>query len=326
MMRWPISLEDVYAAERRLRPHLPETALRSYYALDEAVGHAIAVMVKHENHQPTNAFKVRSGVSAVAALSEVERAVGLISATRGNHGAGLAWAGRKLGAPVVICVPRGNNPDKNALIRGFGAELIEGGDDYDGAIDVAIRLQKQRGLIMVDPTNDKQVLAGAATVTLEMLRQDPGLQVLVLAVGGGTQALGALTVAKTLAPTLRVYAVQSERAPAMHDAVKTGRPHPTPAAQTFADGIATRGVYEMTWETLREGLSGFVTVSEAELAEAVRVILAKTHNLVEGAGAAGLAGLMKLRHELTGKRVGVVLSGGNLDLATLRAILNEQIR
>jgi threonine dehydratase len=325
-MRWPISIEDVYAAERRIRPHLVETALRSYQPLDELVGHGIQVVVKHENHQPTNAFKVRNAVSAVAALSDGERAQGLITATRGNHGAGLAWAGRKLGAHVTICVPRGNSPDKNEAMRGFGAELIEAGDDYDSAVEAAIILQRERGLHMVHSTNDRDVLAGAATVTLEILRQEPQLQVLIVSVGGGSQALGALTVAKALAPMLRVYAVQSERAPAMHDAVKTGRPQPAPNADTFADGIATRGVYEMTWETLREGLSGFVTVSEAELAEAVRVILAKTHNLVEGAGAAGLAGLMRLRHELTGKRVGIVLSGGNLDLATLRAIVNEQIK
>jgi threonine dehydratase len=326
MMHWPISIEDVYAAERRIRPHLTETPLRHYAPLDEVVAHGIHVAVKHENHQPTNAFKVRNTVNAVAALSDGERARGVIAASRGNHGAGLAWAGRRLGARVVVCVPRGNSSDKNDAMRGFGAEVVESGDDYDSAIEVAARLQKQRNLTLIHSTNDKQVLAGAATVTLEMLRQDTELQALVVAVGGGSQAVGALTVAKAVAPTLRVYAVQSERAPAMHDAVKTGRPCAGQSAETFADGIATRGVYEMTWETLREGLSGFVTVSEAELAEAVRTVISKTHNLVEGAGAAGLAGLMKLRHELAGKRVGIILSGGNLDLPTLRAILNEQIK
>jgi threonine dehydratase len=326
MMRWPISIEDVYAAERRIRPHLVETPLRAYPPLDDVVGHGIQVVVKHENHQPTNSFKVRNALNAVAALADAERVRGVIAASRGNHGTGLAWAGRQLGAPVVICVPRGNSPDKNEAMRGFGAEVLENGDDYDSAVDVAARLQKNRGLTLIHSTNDKHVLAGAATVTLEMLRQDPGLQALVVSVGGGSQALGALTVAKALAPTLRIYAVQSERAPAMHDAVKTGRPQAAPTADTFADGIATRGVYEMTWETLREGLSGFVTVSEAELAESVRLILSKTHQLVEGAGGAGLAGLMKLRKELTGKRVGIILSGGNLDLPTLRAIVNEQIK
>ncbi len=325
-MRWPISIEDVYAAERRIRPFLGETALRDYAPLDEVVGHGIRVVVKHENHQPTNAFKVRNAINAVGALSDGERKRGLIAASRGNHGLGLAWAGRKLGAPVVVCVPRGNSADKNEAMRGLGAEVIESGDDYDGAVEVATRLQKQRSLTFIHSTNDRQVLAGAATVTLEMVRQEPELQALVVAVGGGSQALGALTVAKALAPTLRVYAVQAERAPAMHDAVKTGRSHAGQTADTFADGIATRGVYEMTWETLREGLSGFVTVTEAELAEAVRLVVGKTHNLVEGAGAAGLAGLMKLRHELRGQRVGIILSGGNLDLPTLRSILNEQIK
>jgi threonine dehydratase len=326
MMHWPIAIEDVYAAERRIRPHLSETPLREYAPLDELVGHGIRVAVKHENHQPTNAFKVRNALNAVAALSGLERVRGVVAASRGNHGAGLAWAGRRLGAPVVVCVPQGNNPDKNDAMRGFGAELIENGIDYDSAIETAARVQKERGLTLVHSTNNKQVLAGAATVALEMMRQDPELQALVVAVGGGSQAVGALTVARALAPMVRVYAVQSERAPAMHDAVKTGRPQAGQKAETFADGIATRGVYEMTWETLREGLSGFVTVSEAELAEAVRALVGKTHNLVEGAGAAGLAGVMKLRHELAGKRVGIIMSGGNLDLPTLRAIVNEQIK
>src|SRR6516225_6580929 len=126
-MRWPISIEDVYAAERRIRRHLVETALRSYQPLDDVVGHGIRVVVKHENHQPTNAFKVRNAINAVAALGDAERRRGVIAASRGNHGAGLAWAGRKLGAPVVVCVPRGNSVDKNEAMRGFGAEVVESG-------------------------------------------------------------------------------------------------------------------------------------------------------------------------------------------------------
>jgi len=177
----------------------------------------------------------------------------------------------------------------------------------------------------VHSTNEAQVIAGAGTLAAELLEQAPELDALVIAVGGGSQAVGALVAARELRPGLRVYGVQAERASAIHDSWHRGTATPAARADTFADGLATRGVYEMTFDALREGLAGFVTVSEAELAEAMRLYLRHTHNLSEGAGAAGLAGLVKLRRELAGKRVGVVLSGGNVDLATLRRVVNREL-
>src|SRR6185295_7289386 len=145
-----ITWDDVLAARRRLAPHLSVTPLRRYAALDEAVG--LRVLVKHENHLPTNAFKVRNGVSFMTALPAEQRARGVIAATRGNHGAGLAWAGAELGVPVVLCVPHGNNPEKNAMMRGYGAELIESGRDYDEAVEVATRIARERGLVIAHST------------------------------------------------------------------------------------------------------------------------------------------------------------------------------
>jgi threonine dehydratase len=325
MAAWPISFEDILHARRRLRPHLPPTALRDYPPLDEAVGAGIRVLVKHENHQPTNAFKARNGLAVMTALDAEERGRGVVAATRGNHGLGLAYAGRLLGVPVTICVPRGNNPEKNEALRGYGAELVEDGRDYDDAVEVANRLVRQRGLRLVHSTNDGDVLSGAATLSLEILEERPDVEALVIAVGGGSQAVGALTVARALKPSVAVYAVQAERASAIHDSWLARRPLEKPSADTFADGLATRKAYELTLTPLIESLAGFVTVSEAELAEAVRLLLRTTHNLAEGAGAAGLAGVLKLRDTLAGRTVAIVLSGANIDRETLRKILTKKL-
>ena len=324
-MSGPITIDDVHRAAERIRPHLSPTPLRDYAPLDAVVGGDIRVLVKHENHQPTNAFKVRNGVSAVAALDEGARRRGVIAATRGNHGAGLAWAARRFGVACVVVVPHGNNREKNAAIRGFGAELVEAGVDYDESVATAEELTRSRGLTIVHSTNDRDVLAGAGTLSLEIVQAAPELDAMVVAVGGGSQAVGALTVARALAPKLRVYGVQAAGAAAMHDAVKSGQPRTYDRADTFADGIATRAPYAMTYPALREGLAGFVTVSDGEIAAAMRTLLSTTHQLVEGAGAAGLAGLVKLRDELAGRRVAIVLSGGNVDLPTLRRVVTEAL-
>src|SRR5436190_16103499 len=170
-MTWPITYDDVVAARRRISSHLSPTALRHYPALDVEVGAGIRVLVKHENHLPTNAFKARNALSLMTALDPAQRSRGVVAATRGNHGAGLAWAGEQLGVPVVVCVPHGNNPEKNAAIRGHGAELIEAGRDYDEAVEVAQRLVRERGLVMAHSTNDATVIAGATTLSAELFEQ-----------------------------------------------------------------------------------------------------------------------------------------------------------
>lgn len=325
MSFWPVTLDDVREAQRRIRPHLPPTPLRSYAPLDAAIGAGIRVWVKHENHAPTGAFKVRNALAVLTAMPEDARRGGIVAASRGNHGLGLAWAGALLGAPVTVCVPLGNNPEKNEALRGLGAEVVEEGRDYDEAVPVADRLVRERGLTLVHSTNHPQVIAGAGTITLEMLEERPEIETLVFAVGGGSQAVGGLAVARGLRPDVTVWAVQAERASAIHDSWHAGASISKPAADTFADGLATRNVYPATFGALREGLAGFVAVSEAEIAEALRLLLRTTHNLAEGAGAAGLAGLLALRDRLAGKVVGIVISGGNIDEATLRRVVDREI-
>jgi len=322
---WPIEFSDVLEARERIRPHLPPTPLRNYAPLDHAVGNGIRVWVKHENHNPTNSFKARNAMSILAVLPAEARKRGIIGATRGNWGQGLAWAGGLLGISVTVCVPIGNNPEKNAAMIGFGAELVEEGRDYDESVEVAERLVRERGAMMVQAVNDPLVVAGAATLTLEILEERPDIEAIVVAVGGGSQAVGALTVVREIAPAVRVYGVQAERAAAIHDSWHAGRVITLPSADTFADGLATRQPYELTFPALRLGLSGFVTASESEIASAVRLLLSTTHNLAEGAGAAGLAGLSRLREELSGRRVAVILSGGNIDSATLGKVVAREL-
>ncbi|MEW5848219.1 MAG: threonine/serine dehydratase [Myxococcota bacterium] len=321
----PITMRDVLEARDRLAPYLQPTPLRQYGPLDAAVGPDIQLFLKLENHHPTESFKVRNALSALTALTPDEKRRGVVAATRGNHGLGLAYAGRMLSIPVTLVVPRGNNPEKNEGMRAQGARVVEEGRDYDEAIGTAQRLVEQEGLCVVHSTNNRHVLAGAATLALEMIEQQPRLDAMVFAVGGGSQAVGGILVARELAPSLAVYGAQSEAAAATHDSWHARKPLQKDRADTFADGIATRATYTMTFDALLHGLRNFVTVSEREIADAVRLLLHKTHNLAEGAGATGLAGVIKLRRDLAGKRVGVVLSGANIDAATLRRVMTGEL-
>ena len=322
---WPITFADVLAARERIAPFIATTPFRHYPLLDELVGGGTSLLIKHENHQPTCSFKIRNGLSFVTGLDEDERARGVVAASTGNHGQGVAYAASLLAVRATICVPRGNNPEKNAAMRGWGATVVEEGRDYDEAVEVMLRIARERGMAVAHSTNDPRVLAGAATMSLEMLEQSGGLDAIVVAVGGGSQSVGALTVARELAPALRVFGAQCAGASAIHDSYHAKTPLQTDRADTFAEGVATRQPYALTYATLCEGLAGFVTVTDEELADTIRMILKLTHNLVEGAGALGVAAALKLRQELRGQRVGVIFSGGNIDTAVLRRILNGEL-
>jgi threonine dehydratase len=322
---WPITWDDIVAARARIAPYLQPTPLRHYAALDEEVGHGIRVLVKHENHLPTNAFKARNAVSFMTALPPEQRTRGVVAATRGNHGAGIAFAGQQLGVPVAICVPHGNNPEKNAAMRGYGAEVIEAGRDYDEAVEVAQRLVLDRGMVMAHSTNDRLVIAGAGTLGAELCEQAPVLDALVVAIGGGSQAVGAMVAARQLRGNLPVYGVQAAGADAIAASWRAKERLVRERADTFADGLATRLTYDLTWPALVEGLADFISVPDAAIADAIRIYLRTTHNLAEGAGAAGLAGLMALRPQLAGKTVAVILSGSNIDAATLRRVVTGEL-
>jgi threonine dehydratase len=321
-----VTLDEVLAARIRLAPLLAPTPLRSYRELDDAVGHDIRVFVKHENFQPTGSFKVRNGLAFMTALPDDARVKGVVAATRGNHGLGIAYAGRAFQVPVTVCVPLGNNPDKNAGMRALGARLIEEGRDYDESVEVAERIVREEGAVMAHSTNHPEIIAGAGTLSLEVLEQEPEIDAMVIAVGGGSQAVGAITVLGTMKPGAKVYGVQAAGASAAHDSWHARKPVRTERAETIADGLATRSSYELTFPVLLEGLADFITVTDEEIVEAMRLLLRTTHTLVEPAGAAGLAGLRKLTSKLAaGQRVGIVLSGANVDSSTLQRVLTQRI-
>ncbi len=317
-MTTPITFDDVLQAQQRLSAHLTPTPLRRYPLLDTLVGHGIEVWVKHENHQPTQSFKIRNGLNSILALTPEQTAKGVIGASTGNHGQGVSYAAQLLGVPAAICVPIGNNPEKNAAIRAMGAELIEVGDRYDETILACQRICAERGMTLVHSTNNRDVMAGAGTMTLEMLEQQPALDAVLIALGGGSQAVGALTVAAEKKPSLRVYAIGSEGAPAQYESWRRGERLTGMPVNTMAEGIATGAAYEATFDTLKRGLAGFFQVSEASLYEGIRDLIRITHNLPEGAGAAGLAALRQHAAEFAGQRVAIVMCGGNLSDAALR--------
>jgi threonine dehydratase len=321
----PITFDDVVCARERIERHLTATPLRGHPLLDSAAG--LTLLVKHENHQPTGSFKVRNGLSFMTSLDPEERARGVVAASTGNHGQGIAYGASLVGASAVVCVPRGNNPEKNAAMRAWGATVVEEGRDYDESVAVMQRIAEEQGRVIAHSTNDPRIIAGAGTMTLEIMEQagEAGIDAIVLAVGGGSQAVGALSVVRQLAPHVEVYGVQAAGAPAQHDGWHARAPRTTDRADTFAEGVATRSTYELTFPALRDGLAGFVTLTEAEIAEGIRLILSTTHNVVEGAGAMGVMGAIKLRERLKDKRVAVAFCGGNLDSTVLRRILNREL-
>jgi len=321
----PISIDDARAARERIASRLTPTPLRQYPQLSAAVPFIADLWVKHENHQPTGSFKIRNGLSLMTAISADERKRGVVAASTGNHGQGIAFGATLVGSSATICVPAGNNPEKNAAMRALGAKVVEEGRDYDEAVGVMMRIAESEGRVVAHSTNNRYIVAGAATMTLEILEQNPNLDAIVIATGGGSQAVGAITVTRALAPHIEVYGVQAAGAPAIHDSWHAHKRLTTQRADTFAEGVATRTTYDLTFPALQSGLADFVTVTDAETAESMRTIVSVTHNLVEGAAAMGFASLPKLREQLEGKRVAIVFCGGNIDSGTLRKVLAREI-
>ncbi len=309
---------DVLDARRRIAPHLGPTPLFRYAGLDRLVG--AEVHVKHENHQPVGAFKVRGGVNLVAQLGADERERGLIGSSTGNHGQSIAFAARRFGVRATICVPRGANPVKVAAMRELGAELVVHGRDFDEAREHAEALARERGLRYVHSGNEPQLIAGVATHTVEILDELPSVDAIVVPVGGGSGAAGACIVARTVSPQIRVIAVQSEAAPAAYRAWRERR-IVEDTSTTLAEGLATRVAFELPQQILQRDLDDFVLVSDDEIVEAQRAMIEHTRNLVEAAGAVPLAAALKLRDSLTGRRVALIASGGNVSPEQLLAVL-----
>ena len=319
-LRMP-TLDDVRAARERIAPHLPPTPLLAHGALSELVG--TEILVKHENHLPTGAFKVRGGVNLVSRLGEDERRSGVVTASTGNHGQSIAFAGGRFGVRAVVCVPEDANPVKLAAMKRLGAELVVHGRDFDEAREHCESLAVAHGYRYVHSGNEPDLIAGVGTATVELLEARSDVDVVIVPIGGGSGAAGACVAGKGLKPELEVIGVQSSAAPAAYRSWRS-RQLLEDRMATRAEGLATRVAFELPQRILWERLDEFVLVDEPELDHAVVQMLEGTRNLVEPAGAAPLAAALRLRERLAGKTVALIQSGGNISPGQLRELLERE--
>jgi threonine dehydratase len=315
-----MQLSDVHAARTVVYRTLKPTPTLRHPLLDARTG--LTILVKHENHNPTGAFKVRGGLNLVAGLTADERR-GVITATTGNHGQSIAQACPREGVPCTIVVPLGNNPDKNAAMRALGATVVEHGQDFDQARERVEALQRENGLRYIHSANEPMLIAGVATYALEIFHDLADADVILVPIGGGTGACGCAVVRSGLGRSTKIVGVQTERADAFARSWRGGVRVAGNKADTFADGMATRVTFDLTFGILATELDDVVTLSEDELAEGVRLAIRTTHNLAEGAGAASLIAARKMSGELRGKKVVAVMTGANIDTDTLRKILQH---
>jgi len=308
-------LIDVLRAQRRIQPYLAPTPLIHYPALDEIAG--AKVLVKHENLQPVGAFKVRGGINLVSQLTADERGRGVIAASTGNHGQSVAYAAQTFGVEARIVVPESANPLKVASMRRLGAEVLFYGKDFDEARERAEQLSASRGYRYIHSGNEPMLLAGVGTITLEILEIAPDVSTIIVPVGGGSGASAACIVSKAINPAISVIGVQAEMAPAAYKSWKS-KTIVQDKMETSAEGLATRVGFELPQQILWDLLDDFLLVSEDEIARAILLYVEKARTLAEGAGAAPLAALLKMKERVPGETVALVLSGGNITLDQLR--------
>ena len=314
------TFQDVLVARKQIAPYLARTPMRSYPALDELIG--AEVFVKHENHQPICAFKVRGGINLISQMSDDERRRGVIAASTGNHGQSISYAAKLFGVKAKIVVPEGANPGKVASMRGLGAEVIFYGERFDDARAHCEELARGEGYRYIHSGDEPLLIAGVATEALEMLEDEPGLDAIIVPVGGGSGAAGVCIGANAVNPAVRVIGVQSEAAPAAYESWRQ-RAHVEAPNRTFAEGLATAVPFDLPQQILRDLLKEFVLVSDEEIMRAMVWMIERAHTLAEAAGAAPLAAAYGLRDELRGKKIGLVCSGGNTSLEHLKLALNR---
>ena len=318
-----IDIASIQAARENLRGQVLKTPFTLSRTLSDIFG--AEIWLKFENLQFTASFKERGALNRMLTLSDEERAKGVIAVSAGNHAQGVAYHAQRMGVPAVIVMPRFTPTVKVANTRRFGAEVVLAGDTFDDAKARGYELASERGLIMIHPYDDEAVMAGQGTVALEMLEDQPKLDTLVIAIGGGGLISGISTAAKAVNPAIEIVGVQTERFPAMYAAVK-GVTMP-PGQYTIAEGIAVKSPGDLTLPVVRKLVDRVELVSEADIEHAIVVLLEIEKTVVEGAGAAGLAALLRAQEEgsdrYKGKRIGLVLTGGNIDPLMLGELIER---
>jgi threonine dehydratase len=319
----PVSFNDIAAARDFISPYLTKTPLVRLSKISEELG--FDYYAKLENLQPVGAFKVRGGVNLVGNATEEERRNGMVSASTGNHGQSIAYGGRLFNTRVIIYAPSENvNQAKVEAMRKLGAEVRLHGRDFDEARLECERVGREEGMRYVHSANEEKLIAGVGTIGMEILEDLDDVDVILVPAGGGSCASGNCIVMKHLKPSVKVIAVQSDGAPAMWHAWRNRNLEPFPTMKTEHEGLATRVPFEMTNQILWELLDDFVLVSDEEIRAAIRLLARDAKQVAEGAGAASLAGALKLRDQLRGKKVVGILTGGNIPPERFAAVLNEK--
>ena len=313
-------LADVLAARGRIAPYLQPTPLYRYPALDALAG--AQLWVKHENHQPIGAFKVRGGVNLISQLSADERRRGVITASTGNHGQSVAYAANLFGVRAIVCVPERSNPVKVESMRALGAEVVFSGRDFDDAREYCEKQASDHGYRYIHSGNEPMLIAGVGTYTLEILEAQPDIDVIAVPVGGGSGAAGACTVASAVRPSIEIIGVQAGAAPAAYRSWQARALVSAPNS-TLAEGLATRTAFDLPQRILWQLLDDFVLVSEDALRAATRTMIEKTRNLVEPAGAAALAAVLSDRARFADRKAAIVCSGGNISPQQLMRLWPE---
>lgn len=317
-----LTLSDLETAAQFVHAHMPATPQHSYPLLNAATG--AHTFVKHENHTPTGAFKVRGALTFMDWLTHTHPdAPGICTATRGNHGQGQAWAATAAGLTAKIYVPLGNSVEKNAAMRAFGADLIEFGDDFDTARHEAIRVAEAEGLFLVPPYHP-ELVRGVATYAYELFNAQPDLDTVYVPIGCGSGICGTIMARDAMGLQTKVVGVVSDRAQTAKLSMDAGHLIETNSANTFADGMAVRIPVQEAFDVYSKGAERIITVSDDEVADAIRLYFTTTHNVAEGAGAAPLAGLMQERVMMQGKKTGVILCGGNIDTGWFKTVLSGE--
>jgi threonine dehydratase len=319
-----ISLADVRAARAIVYRTLKPTPLQEYPLLNAEMG--ARVFIKHENHLPTGAFKIRGGLNFMHHFAAARTHHGVITATRGNHGQSVALAGLIHAIPATVVVPFGNNPEKNAAMKSYGARLVESGRDFDEAREEVERLAQTENLRYIHSANEPHLINGVGTYALEIIEamQERGekIDAIFVPIGLGSGICGVITVFRELSPATRIYGVQAEGSPCVFLSWQAGRIVETRHAHTIADGVATRIPAELTFEIIRQGIDEILLVSDSEIIRAIRLLWRTTHNLVEGAGAIATAASLKLSQQMRGQNIVNVITGANLDSDSIGKLFN----
>ncbi len=312
------TFKDILEARSIIQNYLPRTPLYSYPQVNQLLD--AKVYIKHENHMPTGAFKTRGGINLISHLTREQKERGVITASTGNHALSIVYACNLFSVPVTIVMPEKSNPTKVKAIRSLGANIVFFGRIFDESKDYAEKLAGQRQSRFIHPANEPYLIAGVGTYALEIFEVIPSLDVLIVPVGGGSGASGCCLVKETVNPRCKVIAVQAKMAPAAYLSWKSGK-IVKDKMETAAEGLATEIGYELTQEILRDYLSDFILVSEEEMVQAILLTMELIRNMAEEAGASPLAAALKIKEKLKGKRVALVLTGGNISMPRLKQIL-----